>query len=596
MGHGFYFERFEDRRPPAAVPHSDARELLFQTLAVASLALGALYLHWRWTRTLNPAALWFAIPLAIAETLAYVGSLLFFLAIWRNRDTPEQPPPATVNDILAQPAPRDRPLVIDVFFPTYSEDPELVRLSIRDGKRLRYPHPVDLRFHVLDDGQREAMKQVADEEGVGYLSRTSNIGFKAGNMRNALEKTQGDLLVICDADTRPFPELLERTLGYFRDPDVAWVQTPQWFYDVAEGESLSTRLGAVGRLIERVTGPIYLGRDPLANDPQLFFDVIQRRRNWCNASFCCGASSVHRREAVMEAALKAYGLQIERSMEEASEQLPQPLGALPEGDRRDVEALMAGEAARETELTPYKFHVSEDIYTSLVLHADRDRRWKSVYHPEVLSKMLSPQDLLAWTVQRFKYAGGTLDIGKNDNPLLMEGLSPWQKLCYGATLWSYLAPLWTVPFLFAPIVYFFTGVAPVAAYDTDFYLRAVPFLVMNRLALLIGTWGVNSTRGEQYFLAFFWVNLKALSDVLQGQPIKFKVTPKTRESRRHLELAWPHLVVIGLTLAGFVVGWLRVLRGGAHASAFVVNAFWCAMNLWALSPLVFAALDKEKAE
>ena len=50
--------------------------------------------------------------------------------------------------------------------------------------------------------------------------------------------------------------------------------------------------------------------------------------------------------------------------------------------------------ALETELTPYKFHVSEDIYTSMVLHEDRPRTWKSVYHPLVETRMLSPQDLL----------------------------------------------------------------------------------------------------------------------------------------------------------------------------------------------------------
>jgi cellulose synthase (UDP-forming) len=39
--------------------------------------------------------------------------------------------------------------------------------------------------------------------------------------------------------------------------------------------------------------------------------------------------------------------------------------------------------------------VSEDIYTSIVLHNDVDRRWKAVMHPGMESKMLSPQDLLS---------------------------------------------------------------------------------------------------------------------------------------------------------------------------------------------------------
>ena len=118
------------------------------------------------------------------------------------------------------------------------------------------------------------------------------------------------------------------------------------------------------------------------NDPQMFYDIILRRRNWCNASFCCGAGSVHRREAVMQAALKAYVDQVSAEVE------PVTAAVADQQMRRDLHALMVGEAARATELTPYKFHVSEDIYTSIVLHSDPERRWRSVFHPEALSRMV----------------------------------------------------------------------------------------------------------------------------------------------------------------------------------------------------------------
>lgn len=75
--------------------------------------------------------------------------------------------------------------------------------------------PLDYRIHVLDDGKRAEMRRVAEQEGVNYLSRENNIGFKAGNLRNGLEHTDGDFIVICDADTRVFPSILTDTLGYF---------------------------------------------------------------------------------------------------------------------------------------------------------------------------------------------------------------------------------------------------------------------------------------------------------------------------------------------------------------------------------------------
>lgn len=303
----FYFQQFEHRQPRDPIPYSRPRELLYQGLATISLVLGAWYLHWRWTDSLNYDALWFAIPLVLAETFAFIGLILFTANLWKTRDTPITPPPASIRDCVEGPDAPDRPVAVDVFFTTYNEEVDLVRLGVRDALALRYPHAIDLRIYILDDGRRPEMRAMAEAESVGYITRSTNTGFKAGNLRNALEATSGDFVIICDADTRPLPTMLERTLGYFRDPDVAWVQTPQWFYDLPEGTPLPDALRGwlgragwlIGRGIEKIAGPIHVGSDPFVNDPELFYQIIQRRRNWANASFCCGAGSIHRREAVM---------------------------------------------------------------------------------------------------------------------------------------------------------------------------------------------------------------------------------------------------------------------------------------------------------
>jgi len=604
-GNAFYFERFEDRQPEPPLDHSVGRELLWQYLATIALILGGWYIWWRWTSSLNPEALWFAIPLAVAETGAYLGLVLFVINLWTVRDRPIDPPPATINECVEEPLPTDRPVGVDVFFATYSEDPELVRLGLRDAKRMRYPHPIDLRIHVLDDGKRPAMRAVAEAEGANYITRSSNIGFKAGNLRNAMEVTTGDFIVICDADTRPFPTLLERTLGYFRDPKMAWVQTPQWFFDLPEGlplaQSLGRRLGAAGRVlgrgIERLIGPVRVGADPFVNDPKMFYDVILRRRNWANAAFCCGAGSIHRREAVMEAALRSYGLAIDRT----------PATTLRDWKRAsreqqvsaELSTAIRNEAILSEELVPYKFHVSEDIYTSIVLHSDRERGWTSYQHPFVESKMLSPQDLLSWTVQRFKYAGGTLDIMLHDNPLFRRGLTLPQRLMYATTFWSYLGGIWNVIFLLAPIVYLVTGVAPIASYSSEFFVRIMPFLITMELAMMVGTWGIPGYQSKANYIAFFPVNLRALWTVLRGQKISFPVTPKQRQAGRHLSVVWPQMVVGGLTVACLLYAIAAYALGLGHyqAAGILSNAFWGLNNVFALLGMVRAALwEPEDAE
>ena len=598
----YYFDRFEQRRPPEPLPHSPSRELLYQFLATISLVLGAWYLWWRWTESLNPEALWFAIPLVLAETLAFFGLILFTINLWRVQDYPVLPPPASIRDCVDDPSAPDRPVIVDVFFTTYNEDLEIVQRGVRDAKAMRYPHPIDLRIHVLDDGRRPEMRAMADEEGVGYITRDNNVGFKAGNLRNAMEQSGGDFIIICDADTRPMPTMLERCLGYFRDTNVAWVQTPQWFYDLPEGmplpEAMGRKLGRVGRgigrAVEAVFGPVRVGEDPFLNDPEMFYQIILRRRNWANASFCCGAGSIHRREAVMQAALGAYADDVLRRAGEdavAVRKLTREKQLGPE-----VQSALVAGALAEQEFTPYKFHVSEDIYTSIELHGDPARRWKSVLHPWVECKMLSPQDLLSWTVQRFKYAGGSLDILFHDNPLFRGKMSFWQRVMYGATFWSYLGAIWNVVFLVAPLIYLFTGIAPVAAYTVDFYIHILPFLILNELASMVGTWGISGYRSKLWYISFFPINLRALWTVARGEKIKFPVTPKVRQSGNFARLVTPQIAVVVVTLVALLWGlaaWLLGL-GSYTAGGLVANGFWAANNIMAMSGMIFAAFWKPK--
>jgi cellulose synthase (UDP-forming) len=385
---------------------------------------------------------------------------------------------------------------------------------------------------------------------------------------------------------------------------VAWIQTPQWFFDLPQGRTLPDWLGKyagtpgrwLGRTVEKVAGPVRLGYDPFVSEPQMFYDLILRRRNAANAAFCCGAASIHRREAVMQAALRAYATAIDSEVRKLSVDIKD------EQTRRDFQEALHGQMVLETEFTPYKFHVSEDIYTSIVLHNDPERRWKSVMHPRIESKMLSPQDLLSWAIQRFKYAGGTLDIMVRDNPLFKGRMTLRQRIMYLSTFWSYLGCIWNFVFLVAPIVAMFSAVSPVAAYSIDFYIHFLPFILLNELAFMFGTWGTHAWDGKASYLSFFSINFRALWTVIKGEKVKFPVTPKARQEGNFLHLVIPQIAIVVLTLLGGLVSAWRVFLQGHldELPVFIVNVFWGLNNVCCMLPMIRAALwtpaDEEQPE
>ncbi|GHU84028.1 hypothetical protein FACS189415_7590 [Bacteroidia bacterium] len=86
-----------------------------------------------------------------------------------------------------------------------------------------YPH----KTYLLDDGNRPEMKSLAGRLGANYMTRDSNMGAKAGNLNNAMQFTNGELIAIFDADFRPEKDFLSRLAGYFHDEKMAVVQVPQ---------------------------------------------------------------------------------------------------------------------------------------------------------------------------------------------------------------------------------------------------------------------------------------------------------------------------------------------------------------------------------
>jgi len=212
--------------------------------------------------------------------------------------------------------------------------------------------------------------------------------------------------------------------------------------------------------------------------------------------------------------------------------------------------------------------------------------------------MLSPQDLLTWTIQRFKYAGGSIYIFVHNNPVIGPGLTLGQRLMYLTTFYSYLGAIWNVIFLVAPIVYLIFGVAPVSSYSGEFFAHALPFLILVELSFLMGTWGISGFKGKVAYLAGFPISLRALWAVIRKQQIKFPITPKERQPGNYLRLVWPQATILALTIVSFVWALARDFLGYHDYSAggLIANGLWGLHNLAAMAVMVRAAFWKPKDE
>jgi cellulose synthase (UDP-forming) len=241
--------RFFDRHPA-----------LLRSLAIAALLWGVAYLTWRVGWSGEGAS-----PLAFAMLLVTevyglwaLGTLAWFS--W-SRPAPLRPPATPGRSV-------------DVYVCTYDEPTEVVAATLAGCRALAYPHIT----YLLDDGWRPEMEELAKIAGARYLTRPDNSHAKAGNINAALGHTDGELVLMLDADHVPMPDALHAMVGYFDDERVALVQSPHDFFNHD-----SVQHYVVGR-----------------HEQSLFYRVVCPGKDRHAAAYWCGSAALMRREALLD--------------------------------------------------------------------------------------------------------------------------------------------------------------------------------------------------------------------------------------------------------------------------------------------------------
>ncbi|KAK3985200.1 nucleotide-diphospho-sugar transferase [Cladorrhinum sp. PSN332] len=169
---------------------------------------------------------------------------------------------------------------VDVYLPCCSEPLEILENTYKHIVKLQWPAH-KLKVYVLDDGDQAAVRALAKSYGFNYMVRDDRPRLrKAGNLRWAFARTDGDYFAIFDADFCPRPDFLkELVVEHMADDKTAIVQSPQFFRVTDDQTWVEQGAGAT---------------------QELFYRVVQVNRNKWGASICVGSNAVYRRDALVD--------------------------------------------------------------------------------------------------------------------------------------------------------------------------------------------------------------------------------------------------------------------------------------------------------
>ncbi len=247
--------------------------------------------------------------------------------------------------------------------------------------------------------------------------------------------------------------------------------------------------------------------------------------------------------------------------------------------------------------------VCEDYFTGIRISA---RGYQLIYLDEKLSAGLATEDMATQLAQRLRWTQGSLQaFFLDDNPLIIPGLSPLERLAYLEGLLSRFALLSRAAFLFAPLAYSLLGAIPVRATLAELLYFFLPYYLVY---LAVYSW--LTQRSRSLFLSDMYdsvhcipLAITVIQVMLNPFAKGFKVTPKGI-SKERFNFNWTSGLPLLVLLAATALGVWRILGGQVPAWPKMaefpiwINAglIWSAYNLLIIAVAVLSLLDAPNPE
>lgn len=509
------------------------KKLWFWLMTVTSV----IYILWRLFFTLplhaGIVSLVAGIALFVAEFISMLEAVIHYICMSKDK-APEFPV-----------IPESEYPHVDVLIATHSEEPELLFKTINGCKHMEYPDPAKVHIYLCDDNDRPEMAKLAQKMGVGYFGLSGNKLAKAGNLNNALSKTNSPLVVTFDADMIPRSSFLMKTVPYFflpemisedgvwrkrteeeLDPDykIGFVQTPQSFYnpDLFQFN--------------------FFAESNIPNEQDYFFKEVNVGRNSSNSAIYAGSNTLISRRALEE----------------------------------------VGGIRTKT--------ITEDFATGIDIQA---KGYTCFAIDEVLASGLAPDDFPNLLKQRQRWGRGCVQTIRSTR-FLFGKLPFLSKLSYLSCLLYWWTFLRRIVYILSPILFTVFGVLVVRTSLWGILLIWLPsYLIYNHsLRLLSGKVRDQKWSNIVDTILCPYMILPILAETFGICMRTFFVTSKEKTGTRSAKIIYaiPHLILLAASIVGIYFSIVRMMLYKNILGLVVL--FWLCMNTYFLTMAVFFLLGR----
>ena len=244
--------------------------------------------------------------------------------------------------------------------------------------------------------------------------------------------------------------------------------------------------------------------------------------------------------------------------------------------------------------------VTEDAHTALKMQR---KGWSTGYLRMALAGGLATERLIFHIGQRMRWARGTLQIIRMDNPLLGRGLRWEQRLCYLSSMSHFLFAIPRIIFLTAPMAFLLLGQNVLMASPLAALAYAGPHIVHSMLTLsrIEGRWRYTFW-SELYetSLAMFLVRV-TISTFLRPTKGSFNVTRKGTQLHNNyfdLRAVYPNVVLavlLGVAVLRGIFGVFIQNLDKAEFQSMLLNTFWGLFSLFMVLASIAVARETRQS-